>query len=524
VTRNAARDSSLNKLVKPFSILIFLLLFCAPLKFQVSADTTIISLQPQASRVWGDGETFKVDVFITGVADLYGWQVWLYYDSTLLNGTSIVEGPFLKTGGGTYFFDITLDDNYNGTHGRATAACTLLGKIPGVTGSGILATITFTTKTIGSCLLTFSDTRLGNSRDIEPISHTAANGGVEVVPAIHDVAVKNVALSRREIAEGRTVDVYVSVANEGNRSEDFNVNLYANDSIVTTENVVNLTAGTTRNLILAWNTTGAVTNSSYQIKAEAKAVPEETDLSDNVFVDGFLLVTQRNHDVAVSRVTPLQTTVYVGQKVNVTAVVVNNGAYYETFDVALCYDNATVGIKNVANFPYGEERSLNFVWDTTGVGSNKSYIMKAIASKVPGETDTLNNTFTDGNITVLPREALSINITEIVPCNQLGQPVSSFAEGTMAGLKIRVSSNSMNSEPLLLTVNLYDAGANAIGVISFKGPTAPGETTFILGSPIPYGVRLGTAKVYANALTNWPHLGGVPYSPERTATFQITGR
>jgi hypothetical protein len=141
---------------------------------------------------------------------------------------------------------------------------------------------------------------------------------------------------------------------------------------------------------------------------------------------------------------------------------------------------------------------------------------------VLGETDTLNNSLTDGSITILPREALFINVSRIVPCNQVGQPVSGFARGTMAYLKITVTSNSMNSEPLLLTINMYDAGTNTLGVISFKGPIAPGETTFILGSPIPLGARIGTSTVIVSALTDWVHLGGVAYSPERRATFQIT--
>jgi hypothetical protein len=143
---------------------------------------------------------------------------------------------------------------------------------------------------------------------------------------------------------------------------------------------------------------------------------------------------------------------------------------------------------------------------------------------VLGETDILNNTFTDGAVSVLPRDALFINVTAIVPCNQNGQPISTFTEGTVAYLKITVSSNSMNSEPLLLTINTYDYGANTIGVISFNGPTAPGETTFLLGSPVPINARTGQATVYVNALTNWPQFGGVAYGPEKVATYQIVGR
>lgn len=523
MSRGTGRYSAKNTVINPAWIVIFLLFFSMFFYLQVSADGTVISLQPQASRVWGAEEEFEVNVTVAGVSGLYGWELKLYYDSSLLNGTSITEGSFLSSNGSTHFFNFGFDDNYSATQGRVSAACSLLGNISGVSGRGVLATIGFKTKTLGGSLLTLSDTKLGDSAG-KLIAHNAFNGAVEVVPPIHDVAVKNVKLSQQEVAEGRSVEVSVSVANEGNRSEDFTVNLYANGTVIGAVDVLNLTAGAVRNLVYSWNTAGLIANTSYQVRAEATLVPGETDQVDNVFVDGYLLVKQRNHDVAVNRVTPQFTTVFEGQKVNVTVAVANNGAFYETFNVTLYYDNASVAIKNVANLPYGEGQNLIFVWATTGVGSNRSYGMRAVASQVPGETDTLNNTFTDGSITVLPREALSINITGIVPCNQVGQPVDTFVAGTLAYLKVTVKCNSMNSEPLLLTINTYDAGANTIGVISFKGPAAPGETTFILGSPIPLGVRAGVAKVYVNALTDWPQFGGVPYGSERSAAFQIAGR
>jgi hypothetical protein len=520
--RSCTRSLASSGWAMPACVLIFFLLFCTPIQIQVLADATVVSLNPPSNRVWGAGAVFSVDVIVSNVVNLYGWQFTLYYDSSLLNGTSITEGPFLKSVGNTYFPN-SLNDNYNATHGRVTAACSLLGNISGVSGNGVLATVTFMAKAVGSCLLVFSNTRLGDPQGVA-IGHDVSNGAVEVVAAIHDVAIKNVAVSRSEIAEGRTLEVYVLVANEGNRSENFTVNLYANDSLVATEPVMNLAAGVQANLALEWNTTGAMTNSSYQIKAEATPVPEEIHLDDNVFLDGSVQVTPKNHDVAVDGVVPQRTTVFEGQSVNVTVGVINNGAYYETFNVTLYYNNTVLSTKNVASLPYGERRNLNFVWDTAGVGSNRSYVMKAVASQVSGETDILNNTFTDGAITVLPREALFINVTGIIPCDQNGQALNTFTEGTIAYLKITVGSNSMEPEPLLLTVNTYDSGGNTIGVISFNGPTAPGETTFVLGSPIPIGVRTGTATVYVNALTDWPQFGGVAYSPERRGTYQIIGR
>jgi hypothetical protein len=519
-----ARDSLTNKCVAAIWILVFLLFLSSTLNLSLdaSAQTTFLSIEPQGSRVWGLGETFHVDMTVADVSDLYGWQLVLYYDPSLLNATVVAEGPFLSNLSSTYFLS-SLDDAFNSTYGRITAACSLIGNISGAIGTGVLATVTFKTKSLGNGLLRLFQTKLGDSRG-GMIPHVAVDGAVEVVRQVYDVAVTNVTSSLNEIAEGRSLGVSVTVANLGNRSEDFNVNVLANTSIVASEPVAGLAVGANRTLSLVWNTTGAITNSSYQIKAEATSVPDETDLVNNVRADGFVRITQRNHDVSVDHVVPKQTRAFVGQGVNVSVVVGNNGAYYETFDVTLFYDDATVAVKRVTDLPYGEEQTLNFVWDTAGVGSNRSYVMRATASQVSGETDTLNNTMTDGTVTVLPRDALSINITSIVPCNQIGQPVSSFAQGTMAYANVTLSSNSMYPEPLLLTINAYDSNASGMGVMSFQGPLAPEGTTFTLGFPIPNNATVGTAKLYANALTDWPSKGGVPYSPERTATFQITGR
>lgn len=127
-------NSPTSRLRQSACFFICFLLFLMVFRFQVSADTTVLSVQPQASVIWGADAELKVNVTVTDVTDLYGWQFSLYYDSTLLNGTGVSEGPLLKSGGNTKFFNFFFGDNYNSTHGLVTAGCSLLGKIPGVSG------------------------------------------------------------------------------------------------------------------------------------------------------------------------------------------------------------------------------------------------------------------------------------------------------------------------------------------------------------------------------------------------------
>ncbi len=74
---------------------------------------------------------------MTDVSDLYAFQFDLAFDPTILELQSISEGTFLPGAGSTNFFPGTIDN----TGGTATAtADSLVGAIPGASGSGTLAT------------------------------------------------------------------------------------------------------------------------------------------------------------------------------------------------------------------------------------------------------------------------------------------------------------------------------------------------------------------------------------------------
>ncbi len=93
------------------------------------ATTTVNITQP-----------FSLDVAITNVTDLYAFQFDLGFDPNVLSVTNISEGPFLPSGGPTFFFPGIID-NVGGT--VSFNADTLESAVPGVTGSGILVTFDF---------------------------------------------------------------------------------------------------------------------------------------------------------------------------------------------------------------------------------------------------------------------------------------------------------------------------------------------------------------------------------------------
>lgn len=100
------------------------------------------------------GSTLGLDVSIVGVADLYIYQFTLLFDPTLLQVSGGTEGAFLRTGGSTYF-DPGTNDNAAGA--ISYVFDTLIGAVPGVSGSGMLAHFDFSVIGAGSTVFSLSD-------------------------------------------------------------------------------------------------------------------------------------------------------------------------------------------------------------------------------------------------------------------------------------------------------------------------------------------------------------------------------
>lgn len=143
----------------------------------VSASPTMVSVDPSSivNPGLGPGTAFAVDIAVTDVVDLYGWEFKLYYLTGVLTATGIVEGSFLKAGGTTFFSVKEVDDGYNATHGRVWAYCTLLGVPDGVDGNGVLATVDFTVDAVGESPLALRDTKLSDHIGL-PILHDVVDG------------------------------------------------------------------------------------------------------------------------------------------------------------------------------------------------------------------------------------------------------------------------------------------------------------------------------------------------------------
>lgn len=139
----------------------------------VASSGAEMSISPSTVSV-GIDQTFETNINISNVSDLFGWQLRLSYNTSLLELVNIIEGSFLNSSRDTYFVPKNVS-----TDGYVLAGCTSLRNVAGVNGNGTLATVEFRAKTLGSCTLDLYETKLVDSNR-QLVEHSETDGSVAV--------------------------------------------------------------------------------------------------------------------------------------------------------------------------------------------------------------------------------------------------------------------------------------------------------------------------------------------------------
>ncbi len=137
-----------------------------------------IAVDPSQSTVF-KGQTFVVNVMLSNVNDLHGWQLKLYWNSTVINCTNATVVTPTVWQGYTQDYGPGIEANYNSTHARFYKAEAAKYPAPSFNGSTTIATLTFQATETGATSLSLQETKLGNST-ADPIDHTESSGSVSV--------------------------------------------------------------------------------------------------------------------------------------------------------------------------------------------------------------------------------------------------------------------------------------------------------------------------------------------------------
>jgi hypothetical protein len=136
------------------------------------------------------GNTIQVNIVINNVQGLWAWDIaGLTFNPAYLSITSVSEGPFLKSAGNSLLI-WTSNSAIAFAKGVIPDISDILLEYSTASGSGVLVTLTFTVKSLGTSQIKFnqttldSDTNVGTSTNpvYEQIPCTNINADITVGP------------------------------------------------------------------------------------------------------------------------------------------------------------------------------------------------------------------------------------------------------------------------------------------------------------------------------------------------------
>ena len=329
---------------------------------------------------------FTINVTIDDVADMQVCVFNLTYDTNVLGWAGI---RLMRFSGQLPRANVECNDDAGYIWAKLTYPTPVSTVDPAA-----LVEIVFHVESLGASTLDLHDTSILDSEG-EPIDHDVYDGFF--MSLIRDVAVISVEPSRDWAYQGWPVNIVVRVKNLGNISETFDVKAYYDDNLIGVVTVTDLAPNEELDLIIPWDTSG-VEEGTYTISAEAVAVPYEIDTSNNVYVDGTVLILTVVRDVAVTDVTVEQDWAYQGWLVQINVTVENLGEVAETFNVTVYYDGTPIGTYDVIDLAPHTSLVIIFMWNTSSAEPCNNYTLSAEASEIQYEFDPTNNVYVDGTV------------------------------------------------------------------------------------------------------------------------------
>jgi len=337
---------------------------------------------------------------------------------------------------------------------------------PTTNGPGTLANVTFTTVGTGISNITLGETLLQRT-DLSSIidqsqppgrteppygSDHIGHGYFNNIPPVHDIAVRGIVASATAIL-GENVTIDVTVANEGNFTETFDVTVHANTTQIGTQTVTNLATADSSTLTFIWSTTG-ITAGSYTINATALLTDD--DMSDNSRAAAIEI--KAVHDIAINSL-QIPSQAFVGNIVAINVTVANQGSFEEYVNLTITYDPTTPQPKPVPSdtiffslvkLPASETVSVN--WNTSGLAKG-GYNVTATVTIDQDEEPSDNTRFDyvdlrlghDIALTALSVTPSEVFVGETIAIDATVKNVGGFNE-TLVEVKVTFDSSIIGSQ------------------------------------------------------------------------------
>lgn len=238
------------------------------------------------------------------------------------------------------------------------------------------------------------EARVSTSSEESDTTNNDKTSTVTVENPVHDVA--TVSVSGSDVTRGETASVDVTVENQGDYDESFDVVLRTDATTDSTDDdysigtkTAQLSPSSQTTLTFNWDTTNASTG-SHNLTATSGPVTNESDTSDNS-ASTTLVVQEQIHDLAVTAVDS-PSTITESETATVDVTVENQGDYPESTTLTLTDldDGESLGSKSIS-LDSGHTTTYSFNWDTTGEEAG-DHTLEAESEPVSGESDTSDNT------------------------------------------------------------------------------------------------------------------------------------
>ena len=265
-----------------------LLLICISAGFSEPSKADVFTkiLPSPQSVLTHPSLAFSVDINVEMVYRMTGYQVYLSWDPSLLNATGVVQSGFISNDS---MYETFFTFQINNTIGLLQVwESQLAGNSSSAArDNGTLFAATFFAQNEGQSVLDVHDT--GILLGANPVDHMSEDGYVEIA-GDDDVAVCSIVPFKTVVGQGSSIDVNVTVENQGINTETFSFTLYVNLTDLETVNVTDLASGARLATIVTWNTS-EWDKGDYMLTVYAWPVQNETHIGDNTLTYNGIKVT-----------------------------------------------------------------------------------------------------------------------------------------------------------------------------------------------------------------------------------------